>query len=176
MRSKSGTGRAMMTAEQALEQIRPDLASIVAVKERRLGSRMRAYEALGSKLGRSPTWIRKVLGRAPDVTVGLHDALNIRAAYERLCARVENAADALEAGNQELRRELDAALSGDRTVAARQGGAASARPAEAPAVSQRDATAPAPVAAPAAAPRLRAVPRSGAVTELPLFGAMEPRP
>lgn len=164
----------MMTADQALEQIRPDLASIIAVKERTLGSRMRAYESLGSKLGRSPTWIRKVLGRAPDVTVGLHDALNIRAAYERLCARVESAADALEAGNEELRRELDAALGGDRSVAASARGAALSRPAEAPAVSQRVEAAPAPVAPPAAAPRLRKK-ASSELTDLPLFGAMELR-
>lgn len=173
MRSKSGTGRAMMTAEQALEQIRPDLASIVAVKERTLGSRMRAYESLGSKLGRSPTWIRKVLGRAPDVTVGLHDALNIRAAYERLCKHIADGTDAIEAENQKLRSELDAALRGDRPASARLGGAPSA--AEAPAVSQRDATAPAPVAAPAAAPRLRKK-APGELSELPLFGVMEPRP
>lgn len=165
----------MMTADQALEQIRPDLASIIAVKERTLGSRMRAYESLGSKLGRSPTWIRKVLGRAPDVTVGLHDALNIRAAYERLCARVENAADALEAGNEELRRELDAALGGDRTGVAGPAQSTAPRPSEAAAISQRDAPAPSPVAPPAAAPRLRKK-ASGELTELPLFGAMEPRP
>ncbi|KQO88863.1 hypothetical protein ASF36_23845 [Methylobacterium sp. Leaf90] len=163
----------MMTAEQALEQIRPDLASIIAVKERTLGSRMRAYEALGTKLGRSPTWIRKVLGRAPDVTVGLHDALNIRAAYERLCKHIADGTDAIEAENQKLRRELDAALRGDRPTSARLGGAPSA--AEAPAVSERVAPASAPVASPAAAPRLRAK-ASGELTELPLFGAMEPRP
>jgi hypothetical protein len=165
----------MMTAEQALEQIRPDLASIVAVKERTLGSRMRAYESLGTKLGRSPTWIRKVLGRAPDVTVGLHDALNIRAAYERLCARVESAADALEAGNEKLRRELDADLSGDRSGVARSARTAAPVAPEAAALSQRVATAPASVAPPAAAPRLRKK-ASGELTELPLFGAMEPRP
>lgn len=175
MRSKSGSGRLMMTAEQALEQIRPDLASIIAVKERTLGSRMRAYESLGSKLGRSPTWIRKVLGRAPDVTVGLHDALNIRAAYERLCARVESAADALEAGNEKLRRELDADLSGDRSGVARSARTAAPVASKAPAVSARVAPASTPVASPAAAPRLRAK-TSGDLTELPLFGAMEPRP
>lgn len=173
MRSKSGMGRAMMTADQALEQIRPDLASIIAVKERTLGSRMRAYESLGSKLGRSPTWIRKVLGRAPDVTVGLHDALNIRAAYERLCKHIADGTDAIEAENQKLRRELDAALRGDRPASARVGGAPSA--AEAPALSQRVAPASSPALAPSAAPRLRKK-TAGALTELPLFGAMEPRP
>ncbi len=173
MRSKSGSGREMMTAEQALEQIRPDLASIIAVKERTLGSRMRAYESLGSKLGRSPTWIRKVLGRAPDVTVGLHDALNIRAAYERLCKHIADGTDAIEAENQKLRRELDAALRGDRPTSARPGGAPSA--AEAPALGQRVAPASAPIASPAAAPRLRKA-AAGDLTELPLLGAMEPRP
>ncbi|MEN3229215.1 hypothetical protein PUR21_16485 [Methylorubrum rhodesianum] len=158
----------MMTAEQALEQIRPDLASIIAAKERTLGSRMRAYESLGSKLGRSPTWIRKVLGRAPDVTVGLHDALNIRAAYERLCARVESAADALEAGNEKLRRELDADLSGDRSGVARSARTAAPVASEASAVSERVATASSPVAPPAAAPRLRKK-ASGELSELPLF-------
>lgn len=165
----------MMTADQALEQIRPDLASIIAVKERTLGSRMRAYESLGSKLGRSPTWIRKVLGRAPDVTVGLHDALNIRAAYDRLCARMESAADALEAGNEKLRRELDADLISDRSGVARPPRAAAPAPPEAAAISQRVAATPAPVAPPAAAPRLRKK-ASGDLSELPLFGAMELRP
>lgn len=163
----------MMTADQALEQIRPDLASIIAAKERKLGSRMRAYESLGSKLGRSPTWIRKVLGRAPDVTVGLHDALNIRAAYERLCKHIADGTEAIEAENQKLRRELDAALRGDRAASARLGGAPSA--AEAPALSQRVAPASSPALAPSAAPRLRKK-TAGALSELPLFGAMEPRP
>lgn len=168
----------MMTADQALERIRPDLASIIAAKEQSLGSRMRAYEALGSKLGRSPTWIRKVLGRAPDVTVGLHDALNIRAAYERLCARVESVADALEAGNDELRRELDAALSGDRPGVARCARSASperATTAPGSEVSRGIAPLSAPVAPPVAAPRVRKA-ASGDLSELPLFGAMERRP
>ncbi|WHQ72553.1 hypothetical protein [Methylorubrum extorquens] len=159
----------MMTAEQALEQIRPDLASIIAVKERTLGSRMRAYESLGSKLGRSPTWIRKVLGRAPDVTVGLHDALNIRAAYERLCKHIADGTDAIEAENQKLRRELDAALRGDRPASSRVAGTPS--PSSAPALGQRVAAAPAPVAAPAAAPRLCKA-ATGDLSELPLFGAL----
>ncbi|UYW25878.1 hypothetical protein OKC48_21805 [Methylorubrum extorquens] len=159
----------MMTADQALERIRPDLASVIAVKEQTLGSRMRAYEVIGSKLGRSPTWIRKVLGRAPDVTVGLHDALNIRAAYERLCKHIADGTDAIEAENQKLRRELDAALRGDRPTSARLGGTPS--PSSAPALGQRVAAAPAPVAAPAAAPRLRKA-ATGDLSGLPLFGAL----
>lgn len=116
----------MITAEQALERVRPDLAEIVSAKERALGSRMLAYERLATKLGRSPTWIRKVLGRAPDVTVGLHDALNIRAAYERLCSTVSAAADAQAAENNRLREEIHAALQGDRPAAPRTPGGAPA--------------------------------------------------
>lgn len=173
MRSKIGGRPMMVTADQALERIRPDLASVIAVKEQALGSRMRAYEALGSKIGRSPTWIRKVLGRAEDVTVGLHDALNIRAAYERLCARVEAVADTIEAGNEELRRELDAALGSDRAGSARMRGAP--RPSEAPAISQRAASLSAPVPAPAAPLHVGAdAPRD--LTDLPLFQAANPRP
>ena len=173
MRSKFGARPMMVTADQALESIRPDLASVIAAQERNLGSRMLAYESLGSKIGRSPTWIRKVLGRAEDVTVGLHDALNIRAAYERLCARVENAADALEAGNQELRRELDAALGGDRAGSARPG--SQDRPQAASALRQRAASLPASVPAPAAPLRVGAKPARD-LTDLPLFRAADPRP
>jgi len=129
----------MITAEQALERVRPDLAEIVSAKERVLGSRMLAYDRLAVTLGRSPTWIRKVLGRAPDVTVGLHDALNIRAAYERLCSTVAAAADAQAAENNRLRGEIDAALRRDqpadrRTPAgAPAAGAAPRRPGRSPA-------------------------------------------
>lgn len=116
----------MITAEQALERLRPDLAEVVSAKQRVTGSRMLAYEAVGSKLGRSATWVRKVLGRAPDVTVGLHDALNIRAAYERLCATIEAAADAAEARNDLLREDLHAALASNRSAPRRTAGGAPA--------------------------------------------------
>lgn len=125
MRSKI-RGREMITAEQAVEQVRPDLAAVVAAKEKILGSRMAAYDRLGTQLGRSPTWIRKVLGRAPDVMVGFHDALNISAAYQRLCSKIEASADAAEARNALLREDIDAALQGGRPAGARTPGGAPA--------------------------------------------------
>jgi hypothetical protein len=112
MRSKSGDGRVMITAEQALERARSPLAALVAERERSAGSRMRAYGLVGAPLGRSATWVRKVLGRAPDVTVGLHDALNIATLYARVCDRIDASAEQVEASNNTLREELHAALSG----------------------------------------------------------------
>jgi hypothetical protein len=122
----------MITAEQALERARSPLEALVAARTKAVGSRMEAYRLVGAPLGRSATWVRKVLGRAPDVQVGLHDALNIAALYDRLCARIEAAAEAVEADNKKLREDLDAALSArealrPRADAARVAAAAPAR-------------------------------------------------
>lgn len=158
----------MITAEQALERVRPDLAEVVSAKQRSTGSRMLAYEAVGSKLGRSATWIRKVLGRAPDVTVGLHDALNIRAAYERLCASVEAAADAAEARNDLLREDLHAALQADRSARPRTPGGAPAAGAAARRAGRPAAPA---LARSNAGSRLPADPAG--VSDLPLWRALD---
>ena len=163
----------MMTADEAREHIRSPLDLLVKHHVEQGASRMRAYERVGGLIGRAPAWVQRVIGRREDATVGLHDAFNIRAAYERLCKHIADGTDAIEAENQKLRRELDAALRGDRPASARVGGAPSA--AEAPALRERVSPAPAPALAPSAAPRLRKK-TAGALTELPLFGAMEPRP
>lgn len=169
MRSKSGDGRVMITAEQALERARSPLAALVAERERSAGSRMRAYGLVGAPLGRSATWVRKVLGRAPDVTVGLHDALNIATLYARVCARIEAAADKVEAGNNALREDLHAALlSGAAAPPSRAPGAALAQ-ASAP---RRPGRASVPALAPAHA-RSRAPRVSVDLTELPLFRAAQ---
>lgn len=168
MRSKSGDGRVMITAEQALERARSPLAALVAERERSAGSRMRAYGLVGAPLGRSATWVRKVLGRAPDVSVGLHDALNIAALYERVCARIEARADKVEAGNNALREELHAALSGAAAPLARTQGPAVAE-AAAP---RRPGRPTVPALAPAHA-RSRAPRAPVDLTELPLFRAAQ---
>jgi hypothetical protein len=102
----------MMTAEQELGLVRPNIVAAVEALQSRGMSRMDAYQALGSMLGKSQTWVRKVIGRQPDAAIYLRDALNIRTAYERLCARIEAAADAAETNNNALREELHAALTG----------------------------------------------------------------
>ncbi|MCJ2129251.1 hypothetical protein [Methylobacterium sp. E-045] len=102
----------MMTAEQELGLVRPNIVAAVEALQSRGMSRMDAYQALGSMLGKSQTWVRKVIGRQPDAAIYLRDALNIRTAYERLCARIEAAADEAETNNNALREELHAALAG----------------------------------------------------------------
>ncbi|MBB3905092.1 hypothetical protein [Methylobacterium brachythecii] len=130
----------MMTADQAREEIRSPLDFLVRHHVDGGAPRMRAYERVGAQIGRTPAWVQRVLGRRPDASVGLHDALNIRAAYARLCDRIGAAADAVEAENQALRRDLDAALQRDQSVVAlaQRSGApetAAARGAGAPAAS-----------------------------------------
>lgn len=163
----------MMTADQAREQIRSPLDLLIKHHVDQGASQMRAYERVGSLIGRTPAWVQRIIGRREDATVGLHDAFNIRAAYDRLCARVESVADALEAGNEELRRELDAALGGDRSGTARPG--SQARHQGTPALRQRAASVPAPVPAPAAPLHVAAKPARD-LTDLPLFRAADPRP
>lgn len=160
----------MITAEQELGLIRPQIVRSVARLRKDGLSQMDAYEALGREIGKSSRWVRKVIGRDATAAVYLRDALNIRAAYERLCARVEAMADAIEAGNDELRRELDAALGSDRAGAARV--RQSPRHAEAPPRCERPAPATAPLPPPAAPLHVGAhAPRD--LTDLPLFRAAD---
>ncbi|MGY2052382.1 hypothetical protein [Methylobacterium sp. JK268] len=155
----------MITAEQALERARSPLAALVAARAQAVGSRMEAYRLVGAPLGRSATWVRKVLGRAPDVQVGLHDALNIASLYDRLCARIEAAADAVEADNQRLREELDAALS--RPVPAR--GRVAGEPAAAAGASASSGAARRATACPVVVPAVGARADALGLTDLPLF-------
>lgn len=173
MREKVRGREPMMTADQAREQVRSPLDLLIKHHVDQGASQMRAYERVGSLIGRTPAWVQRIIGRREDATVGLHDAFNIRAAYERLCARVEHVADAIEAGNQELRRELDAALGGDRPGAARPG--EQDRPQGATSLRPRAASLPAPVPTPTAPVRLGAKPARD-LTDLPLFRAADPRP
>lgn len=112
MRSNSGSRR-MVTVEQANEVARDPLLRLVLDRKDLTGSLMAAYDDVGERLGRSPSWVRKVIGRAADVTVGLHDWLNINT----LCARLDAASERLEAATtarEEARRAVReaAAISG----------------------------------------------------------------
>ncbi|GJE41330.1 hypothetical protein AEGHOMDF_0494 [Methylobacterium soli] len=101
----------MITAEHEIGLVRPNIvASVKALQDRGL-SRMEAYAVLGSMLGKSQTWVRKVIGRQPDAAIYLRDALNIRSAYDRLCARIDAASERIEGENDQLREAIDVALS-----------------------------------------------------------------
>ncbi|WP_091678466.1 hypothetical protein [Methylobacterium sp. 275MFSha3.1] len=95
----------MVTVEQANEVARDPLLRLVLDRKDRTGSLMAAYDDVGGCLGRSPSWVRKVIGRAADVSVGLHDWLNINT----LCARLDAASARLEAATaarEEARRAV----------------------------------------------------------------------
>ena len=167
MREKIRARERMMTADQAREEIRSPLDLLIRHQVAHGTSRMRAYERVGTQIGRTPAWIQRVLGRRPDTAIGLHDALNIRAAYDRLVARVATAADAAEAHNDRLREELDAAL---RARAAVVPGPAY-RPLDGAAAARRPGRAPAP-----ALVRTHARPRAavaGDLNDLPLWRALK---
>lgn len=110
MRSKSGSRR-MLTIEQANERAREPLLALVMRRQASYGSRMAAYEAVGSSIGRSGSWVRKIIGRSSEVTVGLHDWLNINA----ICARLDAYSERLEHQTATIRGdaiEADHQLSG----------------------------------------------------------------
>lgn len=170
MREKIRARLPMMTADQAREHVRDPLAFLIRHQVDQGAPRMRAYERVAAQIGRTPAWVQRVLGRRPDAAIGLHDALNIRTAYERLCARVEAAADRVEAENNTLREALDVALAqrdaprrgaaGEGVAAAAPAGGADRRPAA-------GALARSPVGT-AQTPRIRTE-----VNDLPLWRASE---
>lgn len=158
MREKFGAREPMVTADQAREEIRNPLDLLVRHHVDRGAPRMRAYARVGAQIGRTPAWVQRVLGRRPDAAIGLHDALNIQAAYTRLCDRIAAGTDAIEAANDKIRRDLDAALGGDR--AAHSGASRTSAPQAAPARSPRRATASALVSSTAQADLFDSVPGS----------------
>ncbi|MCC0807538.1 hypothetical protein FPV16_15090 [Methylobacterium sp. W2] len=107
----------MMTAEEELAFVRPHAVRALEALRVRGHSQMHAYEALASLIGKSPTWVRGVIGRDPNIGVRLRDAINLTRAYDRLCKRIEAAADAEEARIATLTEELHAALSARGPVA-----------------------------------------------------------
>ncbi|AWN47180.1 hypothetical protein DK419_13345 [Methylobacterium terrae] len=98
----------MFTNADAQSQALPLVHALFREAHWRSGSRMAAYDTVAGQIDRSPNWVRKLIGRRADAVVEMRDWLNISAAYDRLCAKVEAAADheeALTAALQEMRHE-----------------------------------------------------------------------
>lgn len=158
----------MMTAQSEAELIRPHVVAVLAKMRERGLSQMDAYAALGREVDKSPTWVRRIIGRSPDVAIRLRDALNVRAAYERLCSSIEAAADAAEAKNALLREELHVARIGTSSAHSRADGDT---PAAGPAA-RRPGRSPAPALVRAdAGARVPSHPGSADLTDLPLWRA-----
>lgn len=90
-----------LTAEDLLSRARPLASALIEHKKRETGSKMTAYERVAARIGGSPSWLRKLLGRQPNVDLAAHQYLNILALYRKLCERIE-----AEAENE--RRKLEA--------------------------------------------------------------------
>ena len=93
----------LLTAEELLFRVRPLASALIDHKRRETGSKMTAYERVASSVGGSASWLRKLLGRQPNVDLAAHQYMNIVALYRKLCERIE-----AEAENE--RRKLEALM------------------------------------------------------------------
>lgn len=109
----------MVTADVEAELLRAEIRHAIRALRNQGVSQMDAYTLIGNSVGRSASWVRKHHGRNPFVGVRLRDFLNIRAAYDRLCARVEADNDRLDRELQQIREDHHAPA----VTAARQPGA-----------------------------------------------------
>ena len=97
-----------MSAVEMMDGARTRVAALVEREWRATGSRMVACENVGAMIGRSESWIRKLIGRTLDTKRPDAVALsNIYAVYSRLCERIETDAQ---------RRENNAAPARNQTV------------------------------------------------------------
>lgn len=92
----AGRGRARSWAEE-----------IIRRDEGRAGGRMLAYDNLGRRIGRSGTWVRRLIGGE---AVGLaHETFErMREAYLRHCARIEAEAETARRRAALLKAQVDA--------------------------------------------------------------------
>lgn len=98
-----------MSAASLTNATRSALSVLIEREERRTGSRDVAFEHVAQMVGASSSWLKKFLSRhsevkEPRITL----FLNIRAAYESLCNRVEQEHRLEEARIVALRGQLHA--------------------------------------------------------------------
>ncbi len=94
----------MVGAAEPIESARELLSFVVERERRRAGSKIRAYEIVSVAIGRSRSWVEKIIGRQQGPGLSHETMLAIVAKYNAICERLE--ADA------EHDRRLAAALRG----------------------------------------------------------------
>lgn len=109
----------MSDAAQIVDRARFAAVELVRREERSTGSRMTAYDRVGSMIGASPGWLRKFIGRNPDVRPDLVVGWNLLAFYDRVCTRVEQAAENERSRAAALRAENHEAVKGAVELVAR---------------------------------------------------------
>lgn len=95
------------TMQTAANLANPLVGALVRHAERRTGSRMLAYEAVGRTIGTTASWVRKFVGNQP-VRLDADTFLRIRATYQANCDRWDAQADEDRAAFFALGREDDA--------------------------------------------------------------------
>ena len=89
------------------------LGALVDREERRTGSRDLAFESVGQTVGASASWVKKFVSKSAEVKEPrITLFLNIKAAYEKVCARVEQEHRLEEARAAALRVQLNASVEG----------------------------------------------------------------
>jgi hypothetical protein len=122
MRPNAGRKRTMMSDADALDHTRGLLDLLVSTAERANGSRMRAYDMVAREIGRTPEWVRKLMGRRA-VNVKLRDGWNIAAAYDALCSRIDAEAENNRRRTVAAREIINAALASTPHLVANEAGA-----------------------------------------------------
>lgn len=113
------TIKKMTDATQIVDQARFAAVELVRREERLTGSRMAAYDRVGSMVGASAGWVRKFIGRNPDVRPDLIVGFNLLQMYDRVCTRVEQEADNERSRAAALRAEHNEAVESALAMVAR---------------------------------------------------------
>ncbi len=119
MWSNANPNAPTVTYEQAVEYKRSRLVDVISAVTEANGSKMAAYKTIGNLMNRSPTWVRRVVGRSPSVRINMRDVLIIRTLHDQLCTHLAAGNDTMGASNKDLWRQVDvlALAPGDHTPA-----------------------------------------------------------
>lgn len=116
----------MSDTAHIVERARHAAVYLVEREQRAAGSRMAAYDRVGSMIGASGGWLRKFIGRSHEVRPDLVVGFNLLELYDRVCARVEQAAENERTRAAALRAEGHEATQGDLGLVDREARAAPA--------------------------------------------------
>jgi len=94
----------MFTADKVLEDARPKLLTVIGHYLSAGHDKMGAYDRAARDVGRSPAWVRRIIGRREEATVAAHDWLNLTA----ICVRLEASTARKEADAAAIRAEIAA--------------------------------------------------------------------
>ncbi|WP_375408544.1 hypothetical protein [uncultured Methylobacterium sp.] len=101
----------LVTIQEANSRVLGLVERLVAERFKETGSRITAAEDIAAAVGKSASWLRKLRSGSAGAVVTLADAMNVATAYDRLCSRIEAAAETEKARAAALRRNTDAAVS-----------------------------------------------------------------